>query len=60
MVGRCSHELDRLLQRIVDAAGELLGGVLTYERALDEYFAALEAEIGADAIWSLDSVHLRK
>ena len=48
------------LPRIVAAAGELLGGELSYERALDEYFAALAAEIGAEAIWSLDSVHLRK
>ena len=48
------------LPRIVDAAGELLRGELEYERALDEYFAALAAEIGAEAIWSLDSVHLRQ
>jgi len=47
------------LDRIVAAAGELLGGSLTYERALRDYFAALLAAHGGDAsaIWSIDGVH---
>jgi hypothetical protein len=48
------------LERIVAAAGELLDGSLTYERALGEYFAALLAAHDADAsrIWSIDGVHV--
>jgi hypothetical protein len=47
------------LDRIVAAAGELISGALPYERALEEYFAALLAAHGGDAsaIWSIDSVH---
>jgi hypothetical protein len=47
------------LDRIVAAAGELLAGTLTYERALSEYFEALLAAHGGDgsAIWSIDGVH---
>jgi hypothetical protein len=48
------------LDRIVAAAGELISGLLPYERALDEYVAALVAAHGGDAsqIWSIDGVHL--
>jgi hypothetical protein len=47
--------------RIVTAAGELLRGSLTYERAMREYFADLLAAHDGDvgAIWSIDGVHLR-
>jgi hypothetical protein len=50
------------LDRVVAAAGELLAGSLPYERALDEYFAALLAAHGGDAsaIWSIDGVHLTR
>ncbi len=45
--------------RIVDAARELLGGSLTYEQSLRDYFPALLAAHGGDAgaIWSIDGVH---
>jgi hypothetical protein len=48
------------LQRIVEAARELLAGELGYETALREYFAGLlDVHRGdASAIWSLDGVHL--
>ncbi len=53
---RISEDLDA----IVTAAGELLGGTLAYEQALDDYFAALLAAHDGDAtaIWSIDGVHL--
>jgi hypothetical protein len=44
------------LDRIVAAAGELLRGELTYERALREYFADLAS--ATSDIWSIDGVHL--
>lgn len=48
------------LDRIVDAAGELLGGSLSYEQALQDYFPALLIAHDGDpaAIWSIDGVHL--
>jgi hypothetical protein len=48
------------LPRIVEAARELLSGELAYERALQDYFAALLDVHGGDAsaLWSLDGVHL--
>ncbi len=48
------------LPRIVEAARELLSGELAYERALEDYFAALLDVHGGDAsaLWSLDGVHL--
>jgi hypothetical protein len=47
------------LDRIVFAAGELIGGTLSYEQALRDYFADLLAAHGGDAsaIWSIDGVH---
>jgi hypothetical protein len=47
------------LDRIVAAAGELIGGTLSYEEALRDYFADLVAAHGGDAsaIWSIDGVH---
>jgi hypothetical protein len=47
------------LERITAGAGELLGGSLTYERALAEYFRDLLAAHEGDAsrIWSIDGVH---
>jgi hypothetical protein len=47
------------LDRIVAAAGELIGGTLSYEDALRDYFADLLAAHGGDAsaIWSIDGVH---
>jgi hypothetical protein len=47
------------LERIATAAAELVGGSLTYERALAEYFTALVAAHRGDAgqIWSIDGVH---
>ena len=44
------------LERIVAAAGELLAGELSYERALREYFADLQS--ATSDIWSIDGVHL--
>jgi hypothetical protein len=44
------------LERIVVAAGELLSGELSYERALREYFADLQS--ATSDIWSIDGVHL--
>ncbi|MGH4027012.1 MAG: glycosyltransferase family 9 protein [Pseudonocardiaceae bacterium] len=48
------------LDRIVGAAGELLGGSLSYEQSLQDYFPALLAAHHGDrsAIWSIDGVHL--
>ena len=48
------------LERIVGAAGELLGGSLSYEQSLQDYFPALLAAHHGDrsAIWSIDGVHL--
>jgi hypothetical protein len=43
-------------ERFVAAAGELIRGELSYERALREYFAALES--ATNDIWSIDGVHL--
>jgi hypothetical protein len=47
------------LDAITTAAGELVDGSLTYERALAEYFTALLAAHEGDAsrIWSIDGVH---
>ena len=47
------------LERIATAAEELVGGSLTYERALAEYFSELLAAHRGDAgqIWSIDGVH---
>ena len=47
------------LERIATAAGELVGGSLTYEHALAEYFSALLAAHRGDArqIWSIIGVH---
>lgn len=48
------------LERIVAAARELLGGSLTYEQSLRDYFPALLAAHGGDpsSIWSIDGVHV--
>lgn len=47
------------LDRIVDAAGELISGSLSYEQALQDYFPALLAAHHGDPtpIWSIDGVH---
>jgi hypothetical protein len=44
------------LHRIVGAATELLEGKLTYEQALTDYFADLQA--ATSDIWSIDAVHV--
>jgi hypothetical protein len=48
------------LHRIVTAASELLGGSVTYQQSLHDYFSdLLTAHQGdASAIWSIDNVHL--
>lgn len=48
------------LERIVGAVGELLGGSLSYDQSLQDYFPALLAAHHGDrsAIWSIDGVHL--
>jgi hypothetical protein len=57
--GMSAERIRRDVDRIVLAAGELIDGSLPYERALEEYFAALvDAHHGdASAIWSIDNVH---
>lgn len=47
------------LDRIVDGATELVGGTLTYDRALAEYFPELLAAHHGDMtpIWSIDGIH---
>jgi hypothetical protein len=50
------ERFDADLDRIVSAAGELLRGELTYERALSEYFSDLAS--ATSDIWSIDGVHL--
>ncbi len=50
------ERFDADLDRIVAAAGELLAGELSYERALREYFADLQS--ATSDIWSIDGVHL--
>jgi hypothetical protein len=44
------------LDRIIAAAGDLLGGTLTYEQALTDYFTDLKA--ATSDIWSIDGVHV--
>jgi hypothetical protein len=48
------------LDRIVVAARELVGGTVSYERCLDDYFADLVDAHGGDvsSLWSFDNVHL--
>jgi hypothetical protein len=47
------------LDRIIAAAGELVGGSVSYEQCLRDYFTALLAahQGDASAIWSIDGVH---
>jgi hypothetical protein len=50
----------RDLDAIVAAATELIGGTLTYDQSLRDYFTALLAAHDGDAgaTWSIDGVHL--
>ena len=46
------------LHRIVDAAGELLTGSLTYDQALVDYYRDLTAAVpDPTGLWSIDGVH---
>jgi hypothetical protein len=50
---RISHDLDEL----VDAATQLIGHRLSYERALQHHFSRLLRIIDRDDIWTFEGLH---